>query len=109
MAMKYTDDMIKTSGHRVESTEIEFAITSHTAVAEVAVIGIPDKIKGESVTAYVVLKKVLSRPEINFLKDEIVKLVESSIGRFACPSTTSHFGALLSRLQASSLSHGSSF
>jgi len=79
------DDMIKTSGHRVEPTEIEFAITSHSAVAEVAAIEIPDKIKGESVTAYVVLKKAFPRRNINSLKDEIVKIVESSIGKFACP------------------------
>src|SRR5690242_9470203 len=79
------DDIIKTSGHRIESTEIECAITSHSAVAEVAVIGIPDKIKGEYVTAYVVLKKAFCKPKIKVLKNEIVKIVEDSVGKFACP------------------------
>jgi acetyl-CoA synthetase len=79
------DDIIKTSGHRIESTEIECAITSHSAVAEVAVIGIPDKIKGEYVTAYVVLKRAFCKPKIKVLKNEIVKIVEDSVGRFACP------------------------
>ncbi|NAL77965.1 AMP-dependent synthetase [Nitrososphaera sp. AFS] len=79
------DDIIKTSGHRIESTEIECAITSHSAVSEVAVIGIPDKIKGEYVTAYVVLKKSFCKPKIKVLKNEIVKIVEDSVGRFACP------------------------
>ena len=57
------DDIIKASGHRIESAEIERAISSHHAVAEAAVIGMPDKIKGESVTAYIVLKNVSPFPK----------------------------------------------
>jgi acetyl-CoA synthetase len=81
------DDVIKASGHRIESAEIEHAVSSHHAVAEAAVIGIPDKIKGESITAYIVLKKVSSsnKDMEKKLKDEIIKTVESLIGRFACP------------------------
>ena len=81
------DDIIKASGHRIESAEIEGAISSHYAVAEAAVIGVPDKIIGESVTAYVVLKKVSPSSEYmeKILKDEIIKIVESLVGRFACP------------------------
>jgi acetyl-CoA synthetase len=79
------DDIIKASGHRIESTEIECAITSHNAVAEVAVIGMPDRIIGESVTAYIVLKKPSPQPEIEGLEDEIVKIVENLVGKFACP------------------------
>jgi acetyl-CoA synthetase len=81
------DDIIKASGHRIESAEIERAISSHHAVAEAAVIGMPDKIKGESVTAYIVLKNVSPFPKDieKSLKDEIVKIVESLVGRFACP------------------------
>jgi acetyl-CoA synthetase len=82
------DDIIKASGHRIESAEIEGAISSHHAVAEAAAIGIPDKIKGESITTYVVLKKEASPSPKDMekkLKDEIVKVVESLVGRFACP------------------------
>ena len=81
------DDVIKASGHRIESAEIEGAISSHYAVAEAAVIGMPDKTKGESVIAYIVLKKVSpsSKDMEKNLKDEIVKIVESLVGRFACP------------------------
>jgi acetyl-CoA synthetase len=81
------DDIIKASGHRIESAEIERAISSHHAVAETAVIGMPDKIKGESVIAYIVLKNVSPFPKDmeKSLKDEIVKIVESLVGRFACP------------------------
>lgn len=60
------DDIIKTSGHRIETSEIECAISSHHAVAEVAVIGLPDKIKGESINAYVVVKK-------GFFKNKIME------------------------------------
>jgi acetyl-CoA synthetase len=81
------DDVIKASGHRIESAEIEGAISSHYAVAEAVVIGMPDKTKGESVIAYIVLKKVSpsSKDMEKNLKDEIVKIVESLVGRFACP------------------------
>jgi acetyl-CoA synthetase len=81
------DDIIKASGHRIESAEIEGAILSHHTVAEAAVIGIPDKIKGESVTAYIVLKKESpsSKELEKNLKDEIVKIAGSLVGRFACP------------------------
>jgi acetyl-CoA synthetase len=79
------DDLIKVSGHRIESAEIEGAISSHPAVAEAAVIGIPDKIRGESVIAYVILKASPSSKEKKSLKIEIVKVVESFVGKFACP------------------------
>jgi acetyl-CoA synthetase len=81
------DDIIKASGHRIESAEIEDAISSHQAIAEAAVIGLPDKIRGESVTAYVVLKKASasSKNVEQNLKVEIVKIVERLVGRFACP------------------------
>jgi acetyl-CoA synthetase len=80
------DDLVKVSGHRIESAEIEGAISSHPAVAEAAVIGIPDKIKGESVIAYVILKASPSfKEKKKSLKIEIVKIVESFVGKFACP------------------------
>jgi len=51
-----TDDVINVSGHRLGTAEIEAAIQKYDNVAEVAVVGKPDKIKGESVFAYIVLK-----------------------------------------------------
>src|SRR6476659_1287156 len=79
--------IMKASGHRIESAEIEGDISSHYAVAEAAVIGLPDKIIRKSVTAYVVLNKVSPSSEYmeKILKDEIIKIVESLVGRFACP------------------------
>ena len=51
-----TDDVINVSGHRLGTAEIEAAIQKYDNIAEVAVVGRPDKIKGESIFAYVVLK-----------------------------------------------------
>lgn len=51
-----TDDVINVSGHRLGTAEIEAAIQKYDNVAEVAVVGRPDKLKGESIFAYVVLK-----------------------------------------------------
>ncbi len=50
------DDVIKKSGYRLGSSEIESALVSHETVAEAAVIGKPDEIKGESIKAFVTLK-----------------------------------------------------
>ncbi len=51
------DDIIKTSGERVSPIEVESALMKHNAVKETAVIGIPDKIKGSIIKAFVVLNK----------------------------------------------------
>src|SRR5690606_38062506 len=51
-----SDDVIKVAGHRLGTAELESALITHPAVAESAVIGIPDDIKGEAIKAYIVLK-----------------------------------------------------
>jgi acetyl-CoA synthetase len=50
------DDVIKKSGYRLGSSEIESALVSHAAVAEAAVIGKPDAVKGEAIKAFVILR-----------------------------------------------------
>uniref|UniRef100_A0A832EJ85 AMP-dependent synthetase n=1 Tax=Desulfacinum infernum TaxID=35837 RepID=A0A832EJ85_9BACT len=52
-----SDDIILSAGYRIGPFEVESAIMKHEAVAEVAVIGIPDELRGEVVKAYVVLKR----------------------------------------------------
>jgi acetyl-CoA synthetase len=54
--MGRVDDVISTSGHRLGTMEIESALVSHPAVAEAAVVGKPDEIKGEEVVAFVTLE-----------------------------------------------------
>ncbi len=77
------DDVIKVSGHRLGSAELESAFVSNPKVAEAAVIGKPHEIKGESIKAFVILKQgVIPSDE---LKAELVQTVRKSIGPIATP------------------------
>jgi len=75
------DDVIKVSGHRLGSAEIEHAIVEHPSVAEAAVIGKPHEIKGESIKAFVILK--IGKNPSEELKKEINNLVRKQIGPIA--------------------------
>jgi acetyl-CoA synthetase len=72
------DDVIKVSGHRLGSAEIESALVSHPAVAEAAAIGLPDEVKGEIVRAYCILRQGFSgSPQ---LEQELKEHVRKEIG-----------------------------
>jgi acetyl-CoA synthetase len=75
------DDVIKVSGHRLGSAEIEHAIVEHPSVAEAAVIGKPHQVKGESIKAFVILK--IGKTSSEELKKEINDLVRKQIGPIA--------------------------
>ncbi len=75
-----TDDVIKVSGHRLGTAEIENAINSHKSVSESAVIGVPHDIKGEAIHAFVILKT----PHQN-IENEIIEIVKDQIGAIAKP------------------------
>ena len=51
------DDVIKVSGYRLGTAEVESALVSHEAVAEAAVIGVPDELKGNVIRAYCILRQ----------------------------------------------------
>jgi acetyl-CoA synthetase len=74
------DDVIKVSGHRLGTAEIENAINAHEAVFESAVIGVPHDIKGEVIYAFVIAKNAAEN-----LDKEISKLIEKEIGAIARP------------------------
>ncbi|MBA3071817.1 MAG: acetate--CoA ligase [Nitrospirae bacterium] len=77
------DDVIKVSGHRLGTAEIESAIVSYQNAAEAAVVGFPHEIKGEGIYAYVILKSgIQPTPE---LKGKIVEMVRNEIGPIAKP------------------------
>ena len=76
------DDVINVSGHRLGTAEIEAAIKKHPHVAEVAVVGKPDEIKGESIFAYIVLKDDNLAEEIEITK-EINDIIKEEIGAIA--------------------------
>ncbi len=75
------DDVLNVSGHRLGTMEIESALVSHDAVAEAAVVGRPDDIKGEAICAFVVLKREVS----SSLQAELCKHVAAEIGPIAKP------------------------
>jgi acetyl-CoA synthetase len=76
------DDVINVSGHRLGTAEIEAAIKKHPNVAEVAVVGKPDEIKGESIFAYIVLKDDNLAEEIEITK-EINDIIKEEISAIA--------------------------
>ncbi|HIC10205.1 MAG TPA: acetate--CoA ligase [Campylobacterales bacterium] len=77
------DDVINVSGHRLGTAEIESAIGNHDNVAEVAVVGKPHQLKGESVFAYIVLKSEDSLGEDVELLKEINSIISKEIGAIA--------------------------
>jgi len=77
------DDVIKVSGHRLGSMEIESSLVSHPAVAEVAAIGKPDAVKGEHVKVFVILKSGFEASEA--LEKELKLHVRSNVGAIAVP------------------------
>jgi acetyl-CoA synthetase len=78
------DEVIKVSGHRLGTYEIESALVSHKAVAESAVVGMPDPVKGEVPVAFVVLKAGFSPSKE--LKIELKNHVRGAIGPIAEPA-----------------------
>jgi len=85
MILGRSDDIIIVSGHNLGTAEVESALVEHEAVAEAAVIGIPDEIKGQSVKAYVILIKGYEPgPK---LVSELTYHVRMSIGPIAMPSS----------------------
>jgi acetyl-CoA synthetase len=78
------DDVIKVSGYRLGTAEVESGLVSHDAVAEAAVIAIPDEVKGNVIHAYVILRKgVEADPE---LKEELKRHVGHEVGPIAKPA-----------------------
>jgi propionyl-CoA synthetase len=92
-----TDDVINVAGHRLGTREIEESISSHAAVAEVAVVGVADALKGQVAMAFAVLKDatLAATPEAALkLEGEIMKRVDEQLGAVARPSRVRFVGAL---------------
>ena len=86
------DDVIKVSGHRLGTAEIESSLVSHNAVAEAAVVGYPHDIKGEAIYAFVTLKEGVTKTAD--LKADLVTHVRNSIGPIAKPDKLQFADAL---------------
>jgi len=81
--MGRVDDVINVSGHRLGTAEIESALVSHAGVAEAAVVGRPDEIKGQAISAFVTLEG--GRTGGDELKNELRDHVAKEIGSLAKP------------------------
>ena len=78
-----TDDVIKVSGYRLGTAEIESALVLHPSVAEAAVIGLPHELKGNAIHCYVILKQgIAGSPE---LAAKLMEHVASQLGPIARP------------------------
>jgi acetyl-CoA synthetase len=77
------DDVIKSAGYRIGPFEVESAILGHPAVAEAAVVGKPDPLRGQIVKAFVILKP--GHGSSAGLSDEIAQMVKDRVGRHQYP------------------------
>jgi propionyl-CoA synthetase len=92
-----TDDVINVAGHRLGTREIEESISSHAAVAEVAVVGVADALKGQVANAFVVARDaaVVEDPHARLrLEGDIMKTVDQQLGALARPSRVFFVAAL---------------
>jgi len=92
-----TDDVINVAGHRLGTREIEESISSHPAVAEVAVVGVADALKGQAAMAFVVLRdagRAADDAARLRLEGEVMKTVEQGLGAIARPSRVHFVNAL---------------
>ena len=86
------DDVLNVSGHRLGTAEVESALVSHAAVAEAAVVGRPDEIKGQAVVAFVTVKAGIEVSDA--LAAELKKHVGTVIGAIARPDDIRFAAAL---------------
>jgi propionyl-CoA synthetase len=80
--MGRTDDIINVAGHRLSTGGIEEVLASHQDVAECAVLGVKDEIKGEVPCGFIVLKAGVNRPA-GEIENEVVAMVRENVGSVA--------------------------
>ncbi len=100
-----TDDVINVAGHRLGTREIEESISAHNGIAEVAVVGVADGLKGQVAMAFAVPRDaaVLADDAARAkLEAEVMKLVDGSLGAVARPSRV-HFVSVLPKTRSGKL------
>jgi acetyl-CoA synthetase len=90
--MGRVDDVVNVAGHRLGTAEIESALVSHPHVAEAAVVGRADDLKGQALVCFVTLKS--AHKPLPELKGELAEHVAAEIGRFAKPDAIRFADAL---------------
>lgn len=90
-----TDDVINVAGHRLGTREVEECISAHPQVAEVAVVGVADALKGQAALAFAVPRTALEgEAERAALEADVMKLVDARLGAVARPSRVVFVSAL---------------
>ena len=97
-----TDDVINVAGHRLGTREIEESISSHSGIAEVAVVGVADQLKGQVPIGFAVVKDANAIATMDArmkLEGEVMKLVDSQLGAIARPHRV-HFVTMLPKTRS---------
>ena len=97
-----TDDVINVAGHRLGTREIEEAISAHAAIAEIAVVGIADALKGQVPVGFAVVKDAAAIATFEArlkLEGEIMKTVDTQLGAIGRPSRV-YFVTLLPKTRS---------
>ncbi|HJW50887.1 MAG TPA: propionyl-CoA synthetase, partial [Burkholderiaceae bacterium] len=100
-----TDDVINVAGHRLGTREIEESLSSHSNVAEVAVVGVADALKGQVAMAFAILKDptLADTPAKKLAHEgEMMKTVDRQLGALARPSRV-HFVSVLPKTRSGKL------
>ena len=103
--MGRTDDVINVAGHRLGTREIEEAVQVHSSIAEVAVIGVADQLKGQVPVAFAVVKDVsrTATPELSAaLEKEVMATVDKELGAIGRPARV-YFVTLLPKTRSGKL------
>jgi propionyl-CoA synthetase len=100
-----TDDVINVAGHRLGTREIEESLSSHPNIAEVAVVGVADQLKGQVAMAFAILKdpSLADTPAKKLAHEgEMMKTVDSQLGAVARPARV-HFVSVLPKTRSGKL------
>ncbi|MBK8323079.1 MAG: propionate--CoA ligase [Betaproteobacteria bacterium] len=100
-----TDDVINVAGHRLGTREIEEAVQAHAGIAEVAVVGVADALKGQVPVAFAVAKdagKTATKELAAALEKEVMATVDKELGAIARPSRV-HFVSVLPKTRSGKL------
>ena len=103
--MGRTDDVINVAGHRLGTREIEEAVQNHSNIAEVAVVGIADQLKGQVPVAFAVVKDAsrAATPELAALHEkEVMAMVDKELGAIGRPARV-YFVTLLPKTRSGKL------
>ena len=100
-----TDDVINVAGHRLGTREIEEAVQAHPGIAEVAVVGVADSVKGQVPVAFAVVKdpaSVATAESIARMRKEVMETVNRQLGAIARPDKV-HFVSMLPKTRSGKL------